>query len=77
MDVRIGITETNQVVEIDMGDDADREATKKQLDEVLGSEDKVLWLTDRKGKEYAVPASSISFVELSEVDPERRIGFGA
>ncbi|MGF1597726.1 MAG: DUF3107 domain-containing protein [Acidimicrobiales bacterium] len=77
MDVRIGIAETSQVIEIEMADDADRDAIKKLLDGALAGSDKVLWLIDRRGKEYAIPAGRISFAELSSAQAERRIGFGA
>jgi hypothetical protein len=77
MDVRIGMAQSNQVVELELDDDTDRVALKKQVDQVLSDEASVLWLTDRKGKELAVPSSRISFVELASVDPDRRIGFGA
>ena len=77
MDLRIGIAQTNQIIELELDDETDRADLKAQIDDVLGDADKVLWLIDRKGKETAVPASRISFVELSSVDPDRRIGFGA
>jgi hypothetical protein len=77
MDVRIGIAQSNQVVELELADDTDRASLKKQVDQALSDEGNVLWLIDRKGKELAVPSSRISFVELASVDPDRRIGFGA
>jgi len=77
MDLRIGIAQTNQIIELELDDELDRADLKTQIDEALSDAEKVLWLVDRKGKETAVPSSRISFVELSSVDPDRRIGFGA
>lgn len=77
MDLRIGIAQTSQVIELELDEETDRAALKKQIDESLSESDAVLWIVDRKGKETAVPSSRISFVELSSVDPDRRIGFGA
>lgn len=77
MDLRIGIAETNQVIELELDEETDRAALKQQINDSITDSDKVLWITDRKGKETAVPSSQISFVELSSVDPDRRIGFGA
>ena len=77
MDLRIGIAQTNQVIELELDAETDREELKKRIDDALGDDDNVLWLVDRKGKETAVPASRISFVELSSDDRDRRIGFGA
>ena len=37
----------------------------------------VLWLTDRHGRDIAVPAAKIAYIELGTSDSERRIGFGA
>ncbi len=76
MDVRIGIAQSAQVIELELGD-VDRDEIKKMISDAVGDSDGVLWLTDRKGKEVALPSAQISFVELSSVDPERRIGFGA
>ncbi len=77
MDVRIGIAKTQQVVEVAMEDDADRDAVKSQIEAALSGDSKVLWLADRKGREVGVPAAQIAFVEVGSADAERRIGFGA
>lgn len=77
MDVRIGIAESPQIIEVEMDDDADRAALKSDVDAVLGGESKILWLTDRKGKELAVPSEKIGFVEIGTSDAQRKIGFGA
>ena len=77
MDVRIGIAQSTQTIELELDEETDREALRKQVDEVLGDDDGVLWLVDRKGKEVGVPASRVAYIELTSADPERRIGFGA
>ncbi len=77
MDLRIGITQTNQVIEVELDDASDRDALKKQIDGALSGTDPVLWVTDRKGRETGIPTSQISWVEVGTVDPDRRIGFGA
>jgi len=76
MDVRIGIAQTGQVIELELADETDRAALRKQVDQTLADEGSVLWLTDRKGKEIGIPAGRISFFELGTADTERRIGFG-
>ena len=50
MDVRIGIAQTGQVIELELADDIDRAELKKQVDATLADEAAVLWLIDRKGK---------------------------
>lgn len=80
MDIRIGIAQSGQVVEVELAEDADRAELKARIETVLGSADDVaavLWLVDRRGKETGIPAARISFVELGAADADRRIGFGA
>ncbi len=76
MDVRIGISESNQVIEVELADDADRAGLKSSVADAIGT-GAMLWLTDKKGKETGVPGSKISFCEIGASDDERRIGFGA
>ncbi|MFM7537676.1 MAG: DUF3107 domain-containing protein [Acidimicrobiales bacterium] len=76
MDVRIGVTQAPRELVLELADDADREAVKAQIDAVLADDDRVLWLTDRKGRSVGVPAKKIAYVELGAPDTERRIGFG-
>lgn len=76
MDLRIGIAESPQVVEIELDDDVDRSDLKSQLEASL-KESEVLSLVDRKGRDWLFPAGRIAFVEIGTADAERRIGFGA
>jgi hypothetical protein len=77
MEIRIGIADSPQIVEIELAEETDRDALKAEVSATLADTTKVLWLTDRRGKETAIPGVRISFVEISEADVERRIGFGA
>jgi len=36
----------------------------------------VLWITDKRGKDVAIPAAKIAYIELGSADGDRRIGFG-
>ena len=65
MDVRIGISQSTQVIELELGQEVDGDSVRQQIDDALGNDDGVLWLTDRKGKQVGIPSSSVSFVELS------------
>jgi hypothetical protein len=76
MDVRIGISESNQVVEVDMTDDTDRDKLKDAVADAIGA-GSMLWVADKKGKETGVPGAKIAFVEIGTSDADRRIGFGA
>ena len=76
MDVRIGVTQAPREVSVELADDADRDAVRKQVEAALGGAVDVLWLEDKKGRTIAVPAAKIAYVEIGSGDANRRIGFG-
>ena len=76
MDVRIGVTQAREV-EVEMPEDTDPEAIRQVIDEALSDETRVLWLTDRRGRQIAVPASKVAYVEIGSPSDARQIGFGA
>ncbi len=77
MDVRIGVIHTVKEIDIELPGDADREKVRGAIEAALADDDNTLWLTDRHGRDIAVPSSKIAYVELGSPDSERRIGFGA
>jgi hypothetical protein len=77
VDVRIGITQTPKEIEVDMGDDADRDKVVAEIEKLLKTGDGVLWLTDRKGRRVGVPVVKVAYVEVGAPSSERRVGFGA
>ena len=76
MDIRIGIVQSLKELEVELPEDANRDKVMKEIEAALGG-DKVLWLTDRKGRRVGVPASRIAYVELGTPASERVVGFGA
>ena len=77
MDVRIGVTYSPKEIDLDLGDDVDRAALAKDIESALGNEAGVLWLTDKRGRQVAVPSTKVAYVEIGSPEDERRIGFGA
>ena len=77
MDVRIGIVQTAKELEVELPEDADRDALLAQIETVLAGSEGVLRLTDRRGRLVAVPASRVAYVEVGPPTGERRVGFGA
>lgn len=77
MDIRIGVIQTAKELVVEMADTTDRVALQADLDAVLGNEDRVLWLTDKKGRTVAVPSKKIAYVDLGADDEKRRVGFGS
>ncbi|MEM7273509.1 MAG: DUF3107 domain-containing protein [Actinomycetota bacterium] len=77
MEVRIGIADSPQVIEVELENDVDRDAIKSEAEAALNGKSKVFWLTDRKGKDLGIPVDQIAFIEIGTSDAERKIGFGA
>ncbi len=77
MDVRIGVTYSPREIELQLADDVDRDALKARVDEVLGSDDAVLWVEDKKGREVGVPSEKIAYVELGSATDPRPMGFSS
>ncbi|HMQ25999.1 MAG TPA: DUF3107 domain-containing protein [Acidimicrobiales bacterium] len=77
MDVRIGVTYSPKELDLDLGDDVDRAELAKDIEAALGNESGVLWLTDKRGRQVAIPAGKVAYVEIGSPEDERRIGFGA
>ncbi|MDQ3756408.1 MAG: DUF3107 domain-containing protein [Actinomycetota bacterium] len=76
MDVRIGVLHTPKEIEVELADDADLAALAADVEQVLGGDTGVLWLTDRRGRRVGVPAARIAYVEIGSPHEERRVGFG-
>jgi len=74
VDVRIGVTQTARELAFEVDDDQ-RKDLSSRVDAALSGATDVLWVTDRKGREVAIPAAKIAYVELGTSE-ERRIGFG-
>src|SRR5271170_5935608 len=64
VDVRIGIVQTPKELEVELGDDADRDKVLADIEEALGGEGGVLWLTDRRGRRVAVPVAKVAYIEV-------------
>lgn len=77
MDVRIGVVQSPKEIEVEMPEGTDAEKIRDQVEEALGSDSAVLWLTDRRGRRVGIPSARIAYVELNVAGDERRVGFGA
>jgi len=76
VDVRIGVTQAPRELNIELGEDADRDDLKGRVEAALSGASDVLWITDKRGKDVGVPAAKIAYIELGSADGDRRIGFG-
>jgi hypothetical protein len=76
VDVRIGVTYSPKELELELDDGADPDKLKAEIDTALGGTG-ALWLTDRRGRQVAVPIDKVAYVEIGSPDDVHRIGFGA
>ncbi len=76
MDVRIGLVDSPRDLEIELSDDTDLDALRKEIGEILTRVDGVLWLADKKGNHVAVSGPKVTFVALGTAGVKERIGFG-
>lgn len=76
MDVRIGVTHTPKEIEVELADDTDHDALVAEIEQALGRDDGVLWLTDRRGRRVGIPSDRVAYVEIGSPHDERRVGFG-
>jgi hypothetical protein len=77
MEVRIGVIYSPKELEVDMGDEADRDKVVADIEEAMGREAGILWLVDRKGRRVGVPSAKVAYVEIGSEPGERRVGFSA
>ena len=76
MDIRIGIVQSMKELDVELGEDVDREQVIAEVEAALAA-DRLLWLTDRKGRRVCIPAARVAYVEFGTPASERVVGFGA
>jgi hypothetical protein len=76
VEVRVGVVQAPREIQLELADSEDSEELQRRVERALAGEDRVLWLTDRKGRRVGVPSERLAFVELSSSSSDRRVGFG-
>ena len=76
MDVRIGVTQAPREINIELPEDADRGELRARVEAALAGASDVLWITDKRGKDVAIPSAKIAYIELGSDGGDRKIGFG-
>jgi Protein of unknown function (DUF3107) len=78
MELRISVSHSVRDITLELdNDDKSRDAARAAVEAALAGKSEVLWLKDKRGREVAVPAEKIAFVEFGAPNGERRLGFGA
>jgi Protein of unknown function (DUF3107) len=75
VDVRIGVTYSTKELELDLGDEVKPDKVKGEIEAALSGSG-ALWLTDRRGRQVAVPVDKVAYVEIGSPEDIHRIGFG-
>ena len=76
MIVRIGGGDIAKEIQLEMSDDTDLEGLKSQIEAALESEENIIWLADKDGREVGIPLGKVTFIDIgSQAAP--KIGFGA
>ena len=73
MKVKIGIAESNRVVELEVEDVAEFE---KMLETEFAGGPGLIWFEDTKDRRVGVPNQRIAFIEIDK-ERERTVGFGS
>jgi len=71
MKVRIGISTTDKLLEIEVDDP---EAFRKEMESAV-VEGGMGWFIDSKGRTVGIPARSVAFVEMEDSGEGRTVGF--
>lgn len=74
MKVKIGVAESNRVVELEVDD---LEAFQQRLEDSFKSDEGLLWFEDTKKHRVGIPKGRIAFVEADMAEERPAVGFGA
>lgn len=74
MEVRIGVIYSNREMSVEL--DGKAEEIVANVEAAIADGAPILWLTDKKGRRVGVPADKVAYVEISEEDTTKRVGFG-
>jgi len=77
MDVTFGVQARDGAIRAVVDDDK-VDALKKDIEAALsGDTVKVLWVTDKDGREIGIPSDKIAFVEFGTEKTRHQVGFSA
>ena len=71
MKVRIGILNTDKLVEIEI---EDAKAFKEEIERAVREGD-LGWFTDSKGRSIGLPARNVAFIEIDDAEEPTTVGF--
>lgn len=72
MKVRIGISTTDKLLEVEVDDPA---VFKEEMERAV-AEGGLGWFTDSRGRTVGIPARSVAFIEMEDSGDSQTVGFG-
>lgn len=72
MRVRIGISDTDKVVELEVEDGGKFKSEIEKAMEAGG----LAWFVDARGRSIGIPAQRVAFVEMDDAGTATKVGFG-
>lgn len=76
MEVIIGIQARDGALRVQLDDDKAAEL-RKQIEDAVAGDQRVLWVADKDGREYGIPTDKIAFVEFASEKSSRTVGFSS
>jgi len=73
MRVRIGIADTDKLVELEIDD---VKAFKKEVERAV-ADGGLGWFVDTRGRSVGIPARNVAFIEIDDPGAEQKVGFAA
>lgn len=74
MEIVIGIQFVGRELRLEIEEESAADI-RKAVDEALDGEARILWLTDKKGRQVGVPAEKLGYVEIASEKTDRPVGF--
>lgn len=71
MKVRLGILNTDKLIELEIDDPA---AFRKEIEKAVETGG-LGWFTDSRGRSVGVPARNVAFVEIEDSQEAKTVGF--
>lgn len=71
MRVRIGITDTSKIVELDVDD---QKEFQKEMERAI-KDNGLAWFTDTRGRVVGIPTRAVAFIEMEADDSGPAVGF--
>lgn len=72
MKVRIGVSDTDRVVELDVDDATE---LQRKIDSAFFAGEALLWFEDAKHRLVGIPREKIAYIEIDQEGEARSVGF--